>query len=243
MIMDTGILIHKAIVKGQTVVLEGAQGTHLDVDHGTYPFVTSSSSAAGGACTGTGIGPTVVDGVLGVAKAYTTRVGSGPFPSELSDETGSALQCQGNEFGATTGRARRCGWYDALLVRYAVRVNGLSSLAVTKLDVLDGRPEICICTGYKVKGRTVTDMPQETNVFASCEAVYETWAGWTRKTTGVNKYRDLPREARRYLARLEELAECPIDIISTGSKRDETVVVRNPLLRPRLRAVAHRKVS
>src|SRR5437870_6790524 len=243
MIMDTGILIHKAIVKGQTVVLEGAQGTHLDVDHGTYPFVTSSSSAAGGACTGTGIGPTVVDGVLGVAKAYTTRVGSGPFPSELSDATGSALQGQGNEFGATTGRARRCGWYDALLVRYAVRVNGLSSLAVTKLDVLDGRPEICICTGYKMKGRTVTDMPQETNVFASCEAVYETWAGWTRKTTGVNKYRDLPREARRYLARLEELAECPIDIISTGSKRDETVVVRNPLLRPRLRAVAHRKVS
>src|SRR5206468_5950400 len=159
--LDTGILVHRAVMKGETVLLEGAQGTHLDVDHGTYPFVTSSSATAGGACTGTGIGPTAIDAVLGIAKAYTTRVGSGPFPTELNNEVGSTLQAQGNEFGATTGRARRCGWYDAVMVGYAVRVNGLSALAVTKLDVLDGHREIRICVGYKVAGRKVLEMPQD----------------------------------------------------------------------------------
>jgi len=218
--------------------LEGAQGTHLDVDHGTYPFVTSSSAAAGGACTGAGLGPTAIDAVLGIAKAYTTRVGSGPFPTELKDGVGNALQAQGNEFGATTGRARRCGWYDALMVRYAVRVNGLSSLAVTKLDVLDGQAEINICTGYRINDRKATDLPQDANVLAACEPVYETWPGWTGTTTGVKTYRALPREARRYLARIEELADCPIDIVSTGSSRDETIVLRNPLLRHRRRSAA-----
>jgi len=221
-------------------LFEGAQGTHLDVDHGTYPFVTSSSAAAGGACIGTGIGPTLIDGVLGVAKAYTTRVGGGPFPTELKDEVGLALQSRGNEFGATTGRPRRCGWYDAVLVRYAVRVNGLSSLAVTKLDVLDGCDEIRLCKGYKVRRRTVTEMPQEMAALLACEPVYESWPGWCRSTTGAKAYRDLPREARRYLARVEELAECPIDIVSTGSMRDETIVLRNPLRRPRRRATASR---
>jgi adenylosuccinate synthase len=238
LIVDTGILVHKAVTKGQTVLLEGAQGTHLDVDHGTYPFVTSSSATAGGACTGTGIGPTAIDAVLGIAKAYTTRVGSGPFPTELKDEVGRTLQAQGNEFGATTGRARRCGWYDAVMVRYAVRVNGLSSLAVTKLDVLDGHREIRICVGYKIAGRKVSDMPQDTKALASGEPIYESWPGWTGPTTGAKTYRALPKEARRYLARIEELAECPIDIVSTGSKRDETIVLRNPLLRHRRRATA-----
>jgi adenylosuccinate synthase len=227
---------------GRTVLLEGAQGTCLDVDHGTYPFVTSSSASAGGACTGTGLGPTAVDGVLGVAKAYATRVGSGPFPTELTDEVGAGLQSRGNEFGATTGRPRRCGWYDAVLMRSAVRVNGLSSLAVTKLDVLDGYGEISICTGYKVRGRVVTEMPQEMGALMTCEPVYESWPGWSRSTIGVTTYRDLPREARRYLARLEELAACPIDMISTGSRRHETIVLRNPLLRPRRRSAVRRRI-
>jgi adenylosuccinate synthase len=239
LIVDTGILVHRAIIKGETVLLEGAQGTHLDVDHGTYPFVTSSSATAGGACTGTGIGPTAIDAVLGIAKAYTTRVGSGPFPTELKNEVGSTLQAQGNEFGATTGRARRCGWYDAVMVRYAVRVNGLSSLAVTKLDVLDGHREIRICVGYKIAGRKVSEMPQDTKALASGEPIYESWPGWTGSTTGAKTYRALPKEARRYLARIEELAECPIDIVSTGSSRDETIVLRNPLLRRRRRPAAH----
>jgi adenylosuccinate synthase len=238
LIVDTGILINKAVTKGETILLEGAQGTHLDVDHGTYPYVTSSSAAAGGACTGAGIGPTSIDSVLGIAKAYTTRVGSGPFPTELKDDVGSKLQAQGSEFGATTGRARRCGWYDAVMVRYAVRVNALSSLAVTKLDVLDGQPEIKICTGYKNGGRKLTEIPQDTHTLGTCEPVYETWSGWTGSTTGAKTYRALPREARQYLARLEELADCPIDIISTGSNRDETIVLRNPLLRHRRRPTA-----
>ena len=238
LIVDTGLLVNKAVGKGDTVLLEGAQGTHLDVDHGTYPFVTSSSATAGGACTGTGIGPTAIDAVLGIAKAYTTRVGSGPFPTELTDEVGTALQSQGNEYGATTGRARRCGWYDAVMVRHAVRVNGLSSLAVTKLDVLDGRSEIQICTGYKIAGRKVTDIPQDTKALALSEPIYESWPGWSSSTTAVKTYRALPREARRYLARIEELADCPIDIVSTGSNRDETIVLRNPLLRHRRRPAA-----
>ena len=235
MIVDTGLLVHTAVAKGHKVLLEGAQGTHLDVDHGTYPYVTSSSAAAGGACTGTGVGPTVVDAVLGIAKAYTTRVGSGPFPTELSNADGAALQKRGNEFGAVTGRERRCGWYDAMLVRYAVRVNGLTSLCITKLDVLDGLGEIGLCTGYRFKGKKMADIPQESAMLGACEPVYETWPGWTKSTTGVKTYRDLPKTARRYLARLEELAKCPIDIISTGARRDETIVLRNPLLRARSR--------
>jgi adenylosuccinate synthase len=231
MIVDSGRLVQTAISKGKKVLLEGAQGTHLDIDHGTYPYVTSSSATAGGACTGTGVGPTAIDAVFGIAKAYTTRVGSGPFPTELTDEVGALLQRCGNEFGAVTGRERRCGWYDAMLIRYAVRVNGLTSLGITKLDVLDALGEIRLCTGYKFKGRKLADMPQEIAMLGACEPVYESWPGWGKSTIGVRAYRDLPREARRYLGRLEELAECPIDIVSTGARREETIVLRNPLLR------------
>lgn len=235
LIVDTGILVHQTIAKGKMVLLEGAQGTHLDVDHGTYPYVTSSSSAAGGACTGTGVGPTAIDAVIGIAKAYTTRVGSGPFVTELADEIGAALQTQGNEVGAVTGRERRCGWYDAGLVRYAVRVNGMTSLGITKLDVLDSLDEIRLCMGYRFKGKKLADMPQGSAILSACEPLYETWPGWTTPTRGVTVYRHLPREARRYLARVEELAQCPIDIVSTGAQRNETIVLRNPLLRARRR--------
>src|SRR5437773_4830896 len=229
LIVDTGILVHRAVIKGETVLLEGAQGTHLDVDHGTYPFVTSSSATAGGACTGTGIGPTAIDAVLGIAKAYTTRVGSGPFPTELKNEVGEGLQERGKEFGATTGRPRRCGWFDGVLVRYATRVNGMASLAVTKLDVLDGCRELKICTGYRHAGRLYKEMPGDLQVLSECEPVYEVLPGWRNATTGATSYKALPPQAKRYLDRIEELAACPIDIISTGSRRDETIVLRNPL--------------
>jgi adenylosuccinate synthase len=228
-VTDTTLIVNKAIERGRTVLFEGAQGTHLDVDFGTYPYVTSSSSAAGGACTGTGVGPTNIDGVLGIAKAYTTRVGSGPFPTELTDEIGEGLQERGKEFGATTGRARRCGWFDSVLVRHATKVNGLTSLAVTKLDVLDGCNELRICTGYRIDGKTRRDMPSDLEALTKCEPVYERLRGWHAPTTGVTSYKQLPAEAKRYLDRVEELTDCPIDMISTGSKRDETIMLRNPL--------------
>ncbi len=228
-IVDTTTLLNRAISKDKTVLFEGAQGTHLDVDFGTYPYVTSSSSAAGGACTGTGVGPTMIDAVMGIAKAYTTRVGSGPFPTELTDEVGQGLQERGREFGSTTGRARRCGWYDAVVVRHAAQVNGLTSLAVTKLDVLDGCKELKICTGYKQGGVLYKEMPADLEVLTGCEPVYQRMKGWTASTTGATAYKQLPAEAKRYLARIEELAGCRIDMISTGSKRTETITLRNPL--------------
>lgn len=228
-IADTTTMLNRVIRKGKTVLFEGAQGTHLDVDFGTYPYVTSSSSAAGGACTGTGVGPTMIDGVMGIAKAYTTRVGSGPFPTELTDEVGQGLQERGREFGSTTGRARRCGWFDAVVVRHATQVNGLTSLVVTKLDVLDGCKELKLCTGYRHKGQLYKAMPADLEVLTQCEPVYERMKGWTASTTGVTTYKQLPAEAKRYLARVEELADCRIDMISTGSKRAETIVLRNPL--------------
>ena len=226
---DTSVVLNRAIEQGKNVLFEGAQGTHLDVDFGTYPFVTSSSAAAGGACTGTGVGPTAIDAVMGVAKAYTTRVGSGPFPTELKDEVGEGLQERGKEFGATTGRPRRCGWFDGVLVRYATRVNGMASLAVTKLDVLDGCRELKICTGYRHAGRLYKEMPGDLQVLSECEPVYEVLPGWRNATTGATSYKALPPQAKRYLDRIEELAACPIDIISTGSRRDETIVLRNPM--------------
>lgn len=228
-IVDTTTLLNRAIGKNKTVLFEGAQGTHLDVDFGTYPYVTSSSSAAGGACTGTGVGPTMIDAVLGIAKAYTTRVGSGPFPTELTDEVGQGLQERGKEFGSTTGRARRCGWFDAVVVRHATQVNGLSSLAVTKLDVLDGCKELKLCTGYRHGSTIHRDMPADLDVLTGCEPVYQRMKGWTAATTGTTSYKRLPVEAKRYLARIEELAQCRIDMISTGSKRAETIMLRNPL--------------
>jgi adenylosuccinate synthase len=232
---DTSALLNKALDQGKQVLFEGAQGTHLDVDFGTYPYVTSSSAAAGGACTGTGVGPTKIDAVLGIAKAYTTRVGSGPFPTELKDEVGCGLQERGKEFGATTGRPRRCGWFDGVVLRYATRVNGLDSLAVTKLDVLDGCKELKICTAYRHGGRLYREMPSDLQMLSESEPVYEVMPGWTTPTTGIKSYKKLPPQAKRYLKRIEELAECRIDIISTGSKRDETIVLRNPLARARKR--------
>ena len=228
-IVDGSVLLNEAIRKRKPILFEGAQGTHLDVDFGTYPYVTSSSSAAGGACTGTGVGPTAIDGVLGVVKAYTTRVGSGPFPTELADAVGAGLQERGREFGATTGRARRCGWFDGVVLRTAVRVNGLGSLAVTKLDVLDGLAELQICTGYRHGGKTYREMPSDLDVLTGCEPIYERVAGWSDATTGVTRYAKLPAKAKRYLARIEELAGCRIDMISTGSKREDTIVLRHPM--------------
>ncbi len=230
---DVSLILDRAIAKGRTILFEGAQGTHLDVDFGTYPYVTSSSSASGGACTGTGVGPTKIDAVLGVTKAYTTRVGAGPFPTELKDEVGAALQERGREFGATTGRARRCGWFDAVTVRHAVRVNGLTGQAVTKLDVLDACDELKICKAYRYKGKTWPEMPSDLMALTHCEPVYETWPGWKQPTTGVTSYAKLPAPAKRYLARVEELSQCPIQLISTGSKRNETILISNPFGRGR----------
>ena len=228
-ITDTTMLLNRAIEKNKTVLFEGAQGTHLDVDFGTYPYVTSSSAAAGGACTGTGVGPTMIDAVMGIAKAYTTRVGSGPFPTELTDEVGRGLQERGKEFGSTTGRARRCGWFDAVVVRHATVVNGLTSLALTKLDVLDGCKELKLCTGYRHDGTIHKTMPADLDAVTNCEPVYQRMKGWSTATTGATSYKQLPAEAKRYLTRIEELVECRIDMISTGSKRAETIMLRNPL--------------
>ncbi len=234
-VTDDSLVLHKAIENGRRVLFEGAQGTHLDIDLGTYPFVTSSSSCAGGACIGTGIGPTKIDAVLGVTKAYTTRVGSGPFPTELSDAVGDGLQERGQEFGSTTGRARRCGWLDAVVLRYAVRVNGCTSLAVTKLDVLDGSRQLKIATGYRYQGKLYREMPADLHILSACEPVYEVMPAWAGSTTGVTSYKALPLQAKRYLGRIEELTGCPIDIVSTGSHREHTIMLKNPMTysRPR----------
>jgi adenylosuccinate synthase len=226
-IADTAILLHDAVAAGRRVLFEGAQGTLLDVDHGTYPFVTSSSATIGGALIGSGIGPKGIDRVMGVAKAYSTRVGEGPFPTELLDDQGGAeLRAKGQEFGATTGRPRRCGWFDAVVVRYAVRLNGLSALAITKLDVLDDSPDIKVCTGYRLNGQPVNTVPAVSEHFARCEPIYETLPGWKQPTAGITRYEELPENARRYLERISQLAGCPVDVISTGSKRDQTIMLR-----------------
>jgi adenylosuccinate synthase len=236
-IIDATMLVNRMVDAKKTILFEGAQGTHLDVDMGTYPYVTSSSSTAGGASTGTGVGPTKIDAVLGVAKVYSTRVGSGPFPTELTDGIGAGLQERGKEFGATTGRARRCGWFDAVVVRYATIVNGFTSLAMTKLDVLDGCKELKVCTGYRYEGQVHRDMPADLQTLTDCEPVYKRFKGWSASTTGATMYRALPAEAKRYLQYIEESAECRIDIISTGSKRDATIMLKNPLRsRPRKRS-------
>jgi len=227
-VADTSLLLNQAIRKGQKLLFEGAQGTHLDVDFGTYPFVTSSNAAAGGASTGTGVGPTRFDEVFGVTKAYTTRVGSGPFPSELKGKTGEALQKQGHEFGATTGRPRRCGWFDAVLVRSAVRVNGMSALAITKLDVLDGFSEVQICVSYEINGRKVQEMPASLRDLKRCKPVLKTFQGWGQATKGLCSYDALPKNAKIYLEAISTLVGCRIDMVSTSSKRGETIVLRSP---------------
>jgi adenylosuccinate synthase len=231
-ITDTALLLSRWIDGGYSVLFEGAQATMLDLDHGTYPFITSSSTTAGGAATGTGVPPTRIDGILGVAKAYTTRVGSGPLPTEMSGPIADAIRARGNEYGATTGRPRRCGWFDAVVLRYAVRVNGYDTVALTKLDVLDQCETIKVCTGYRYRGEILTEFPPEETVLKGVEPVYEELSGWGTPTGGVKNEHDLPAKARRYLERLEELVGVPFCLISTGAARDETIVCEaSPLLR------------
>ena len=226
---DTSVVLNDAIRAGKPILFEGAQGTLLDIDHGTYPFVTSSNSSAGGVCTGLGVPPRAVGTVLGVAKAYTTRVGEGPLPTELHGELGQRLRDTGQEYGASTGRPRRCGWFDAVAVRFAARVNGLDALAITKLDVLDGLDTVEICTAYRCGDRVLTEFPADLKLLASCEPVYETMPGWKTPTRGVTRDEDLPAEARAYIARLEEITGVPAGILSTGSDREETII-RDPEL-------------
>jgi adenylosuccinate synthase len=221
---DVSVFLARAKAQGKSIMFEGAQGTLLDIDHGTYPYVTSSNATIGGVCTGLGVGARAIDGVLGVAKAYTTRVGEGPLPTELTGELGNRLRESGQEFGAVTGRPRRCGWYDAVAVRYAVRVNGLDALALTKLDVLDGLPELQVCTGYRVRGSVVEEMPGDLSQLSACEPVYEAVAGWSQPTAGVRVYEDLPPEAKAYIARVEEITGVPAAVLSTGSAREDTII-------------------
>jgi adenylosuccinate synthase len=224
MVRDVSVLLHEATRNGAAILFEGAQGTLLDIDHGTYPYVTSSNATVGGICTGLGIPPKAVGRVLGVVKAYTTRVGEGPFPTELSGAMGNRLRESGSEYGAVTGRPRRCGWFDAVAVRYAARINGLDGLALTKLDVLDGLDRIDICTSYRSGSRTITDFPSDLGQLQACEPVYESMPGWTTPTAGVREFDKLPAAARKYLARLEEVSGVSAAIVSTGSERDDTIL-------------------
>jgi adenylosuccinate synthase len=227
-VTNVSITLDEAIKRGRQVLFEGAQGTHLDIDHGTYPFVTSSNTVAGNACCGSGIGPGAVTDVIGIVKAYTTRVGAGPFPCELFDATGACIQEKGVEFGATTGRKRRCGWLDTVIVRNAVRLNGLTGLAITKLDVLGGLDEVKVCTGYEYKGNRIDEFPASLKVLTECTPLYETLPGWAEEITTIRQFGDLPQTTKAYLKRVEELTETPIQIISVGPGRDETMVLRNP---------------
>jgi adenylosuccinate synthase len=227
-ITDTTLYINEAVAKKKRVLAEGAQGTHLDVDHGTYPFVTSSSPTAGGACTGLGIGPNTIGEVIGIVKAYTTRVGSGPFPTEQDNAMGEHLRERGREYGATTGRARRCGWMDTLIVRHAVRVNGFTSIAITKLDVLDTVDEIKICVGYKHKGKLYKEMPSDLEVLEQCTPQYISMPGWKQTTIGIKKYAQLPKKARAYVEKVCKLCGVKPSIISTGARRDETIILERP---------------
>ncbi len=224
MVCDTARLLNDAISAGKRVLFEGAQGTMLDIDHGTYPFVTSSSAAAGGACTGTGVPPTRIDGIVGVSKAYITRVGGGPFPSEAHGAAGDAIRRAGNEFGSVTGRPRRCGWFDVPLLRYTATVNGFDSLIITKLDVLDELSDIPVCVRYKIGGVETDEMPATRAAMESMEAVYETLPGWRKPTKGTTRYEDLPDEAKRYVDFLESRSQVEVGCVSTGPERSQTIV-------------------
>jgi adenylosuccinate synthase len=222
---DCGLLVHRAVRAGRRVLLEGAQGALLDVDHGTYPYVTSSNTTAGGAAVGAGIGPTAIHGVLGVVKAYTTRVGNGPLPTEAPSPFGEQLRELGGEFGAVTGRPRRCGWFDATVVRYSARVNGLTGLAVTKLDVLDSFAEIPVCTAYRLDGESCEEMPAEVEMLGRVQPVYQSLPGWREPTGGARRLADLPRAARAYLGRIEGLSGVPVRYVSVGTRRDQIIEV------------------
>ncbi len=228
LVADVPRQLYEANKAGDNLLFEGAQGTLLDIDHGTYPFVTSSNCTAGGAATGSGVGPAAMHYVLGITKAYTTRVGSGPFPTELFDDTGKYLGEKGNEFGATTGRARRCGWFDAAALKRSIQINGVSGLCVTKLDVLDGLEKLRICVGYRIDGQTSDILPVGAETLAHCEPLYEELPGWTDSTVGMKRFDELPANARAYIMRMEALCGVPIDIVSTGPEREETIVKRHP---------------
>jgi adenylosuccinate synthase len=225
---NVSVALDEARKAGKNILFEGAQGTQLDIDHGTYPYVTSSNTIAGNACTGSGFGPAHIDAVVGILKAYTTRVGEGPFPTELFDTVGDQLQKKGGEFGATTGRKRRCGWLDAVVASDAVRLNGLTGLAITKLDVLSGQPRIKIATGYEVEGKQLSTLPACINQTSAIRPVYETLEGWQEEIRAVRTFDDLPVQARDYIRRIEDLTEVKADIVSVGPDREETLLLRNP---------------
>lgn len=227
-VTDVSIKIDQALAGNKNILFEGAQGTHLDIDHGTYPYVTSSNPVAGSVCPGAGVGPTKIQSVVGIVKAYTTRVGGGPFPTELTDEIGSALREKGGEYGATTGRPRRCGWLDAVVLKDSARLNGLTQLAITKLDVLTGQKKIKICTGYSYNNQTLTSMPAHIKALEACQPMYEEWEGWSEPIEGIRKRKNLPVTTQNYLNRIEELVKVPIGIISVGPDREETLFQDNP---------------
>lgn len=232
-VVDSSLKIYDAIQRRRNILFEGAQGTLLDLDHGTYPYVTSSNPVAGGACVGTGVGPTMIDRVIGVAKAYTTRVGEGPFPTELHGDIGELLCDRGAEFGTTTGRKRRCGWFDAVIGRYAVRINGMDCLAITKLDVLDELDEIKVCVAYEIEGERCEHFPNNARLFANCKPIYETMPGWKKSTAECRSLDDLPKQALDYLKFLAELMKVPIAIVSLGASRDQTIIVEDPIHGPK----------
>ena len=221
-------LLNQSITEGKNILFEGAQGSLLDVDHGTYPYVTSSSTIAGGACTGTGVGPRFIDAVVGISKAYVTRVGEGPFPTELNDEMGEKLRQIGQEFGATTGRPRRTGWFDAVALREAVRTNGMTGLAITKMDVLNELETIKICTAYSYRGQLLEDFPQDLEVLKECKPVYEEIEGWNASLAEANSFETLPMKAQDYLKKLEQVTGCPVVLVSVGPRRDQTLQLKNP---------------
>lgn len=232
-VIDSSLAIYRAVQQRKNILFEGAQGTLLDLDHGTYPYVTSSNPVAGGACIGSGVGPTMIDRVIGVAKAYTTRVGEGPFPTELSGEIGQHLCDRGAEFGTTTGRQRRCGWFDGVIGRYAVRINGLDCLAITKLDVLDDVDEIQVCVAYDLNGKQCHELPGNAELFGQCKPIYKTLPGWKQSTAQCRTLEDLPKQALAYLKFLAELMEVPIAIVSLGASRDQTIIVEDPIHGPK----------
>jgi adenylosuccinate synthase len=223
LIRETTLMLAEALDRNELVILEGAQGTLLDPDFGTYPYTTSSSPLAGGGCLGAGLGPTRIDRVLGIFKSYCTRVGSGPMPTELKDKTGNLIREQAHEYGTTTGRPRRCGWFDSVAARFSSRVNGLTNVALTRLDVLDIMPQIQICTGYKLKGETISQFPASITALERCQPIYEELPGWQSPTSDIRDYDKLPAQAKQYIARLEELISCPVSIISVGARREQTI--------------------
>jgi adenylosuccinate synthase len=223
-ICDTSVVLAAAIERNEPVLLEGAQGFLLDLDYGTYPFGTSSSPTSANACLGSGIAPNKITHIIGVFKAFQTRVGAGPMPTELKDATGDAIRERGHEYGTTTGRARRCGWFDVVAARLSTRINGFNSMVITRIDILDNMPRLKICTGYKIDGKTIDDFPASVAILEKCEPVYEDVAGWEKPTNDVRKYKDLPTNAQRYIERLEELIGCPVSLISVGKHREQTIV-------------------